>query len=80
MAWSLIHAGWMHIVLALINAHEWTMCTSFRINPFLYRPSGGANLLSREHYTLETFLIAQLLSDNGSANCELNRLCHHIFD
>ncbi|QIX01017.1 hypothetical protein AMS68_006534 [Peltaster fructicola] len=25
MAWSLIHAGWMHIVLAIFNAHEWTM-------------------------------------------------------
>ena len=26
MAWSLIHAGWMHILLAIINAHDWTMC------------------------------------------------------
>ena len=26
MAWSLIHAGWMHILLALLNAHDWTMC------------------------------------------------------
>ncbi len=26
MAWSLIHAGWMHCVLAAINAHDWTMC------------------------------------------------------
>ncbi|KAL8643906.1 MAG: hypothetical protein Q9226_008046 [Calogaya cf. arnoldii] len=25
MAWSLIHAGWMHLLLALINAHDWTM-------------------------------------------------------
>ena len=25
MAWSLIHAGWMHYVLAIINAHDWTM-------------------------------------------------------
>ena len=25
MAWSLIHAGWMHYVLAVINAHDWTM-------------------------------------------------------
>lgn len=25
MAWSLIHAGWMHYVLAVFNAHEWTM-------------------------------------------------------
>lgn len=25
MAWSLIHAGWMHWVLAIFNAHEWTM-------------------------------------------------------
>lgn len=26
MAWSLIHAAWMHILLALFNAHDWTMC------------------------------------------------------
>jgi len=25
MAWSLIHAGWMHYILAIINAHDWTM-------------------------------------------------------
>ncbi|KAF2717336.1 hypothetical protein K431DRAFT_288636 [Polychaeton citri CBS 116435] len=25
MAWSLIHAGWMHIILAIFNAHDWTM-------------------------------------------------------
>ena len=25
MAWSLIHAGWMHYLLALFNAHDWTM-------------------------------------------------------
>ena len=25
MAWSLIHAGWMHFLLAVFNAHDWTM-------------------------------------------------------
>ncbi|KAK4623691.1 Boron transporter 1 [Fulvia fulva] len=25
MAWTLIHAGWMHILLAVLNAHDWTM-------------------------------------------------------
>ena len=25
MAWALIHAGWMHYLLAIFNAHEWTM-------------------------------------------------------
>ena len=25
MAWCLIHAGWMHYILAIINAHDWTM-------------------------------------------------------
>lgn len=25
MAWSLIHSGWMHILLAIFNAHDWTM-------------------------------------------------------
>ena len=26
MAWSLIHSAWMHILLAIFNAHDWTMC------------------------------------------------------
>jgi HCO3- transporter family len=25
MAWCLIHAGWMHCLLAIMNAHDWTM-------------------------------------------------------
>lgn len=25
MAWSLIHAAWMHYILAVFNAHDWTM-------------------------------------------------------
>ncbi len=25
MAWSLIHAAWMHYLLAVFNAHDWTM-------------------------------------------------------
>lgn len=25
MAWTLIHAGWMHYLLAIFNAHDWTM-------------------------------------------------------
>ncbi|EJT70376.1 hypothetical protein GGTG_11402 [Gaeumannomyces tritici R3-111a-1] len=25
MAWSLIYAGWMHVLLAVFNAHDWTM-------------------------------------------------------
>ncbi|KAF2150667.1 hypothetical protein K461DRAFT_314630 [Myriangium duriaei CBS 260.36] len=25
MAWTLIHAGWLHILLAVFNAHDWTM-------------------------------------------------------
>ena len=25
MAWSLLHAGWMHYILAVVNAHDWTM-------------------------------------------------------
>lgn len=25
MAWSLIHAGWLHYILAIVNAHDWTM-------------------------------------------------------
>ncbi|TKX22770.1 putative HCO3 transporter family protein [Elsinoe australis] len=26
MAWTLIHAGWMNALLAMFNAHDWTMC------------------------------------------------------
>ncbi|PNS17448.1 hypothetical protein CAC42_7131 [Sphaceloma murrayae] len=26
MAWTLIHAGWMNALLAVFNAHDWTMC------------------------------------------------------
>jgi len=25
MAWTLIHAGWLHFLLAVFNAHDWTM-------------------------------------------------------
>jgi len=25
MAWSLIHSAWLHYILAIINAHDWTM-------------------------------------------------------
>jgi hypothetical protein len=25
MAWSLIHSAWMHYILAIFNAHDWTM-------------------------------------------------------
>lgn len=25
MAWTCIHAGWMHLLLAIFNAHDWTM-------------------------------------------------------
>jgi hypothetical protein len=25
MTWTLIHAGWMHYLLAIFNAHDWTM-------------------------------------------------------
>ncbi|KAI9367687.1 HCO3 transporter family-domain-containing protein [Aspergillus egyptiacus] len=25
MAWSLIHAAWLHYLLAIVNAHDWTM-------------------------------------------------------
>ncbi|CAK7219327.1 hypothetical protein SEUCBS140593_003851 [Sporothrix eucalyptigena] len=26
MAWSLIHAAWMHYLIAIFNAHDYTMC------------------------------------------------------
>ena len=25
MAWSLIHSAWLHYILAIVNAHDWTM-------------------------------------------------------
>ena len=35
-AWSLIHEGWMHYLLAIFNAHDWTMryVTNFSGNIF----------------------------------------------
>lgn len=26
MTWTLFHAAWMHLMLAIFNAHDWTMC------------------------------------------------------
>ena len=36
MSWSLIHAAWMHYLLAIFNAHDWTMCyvTTFSADIF----------------------------------------------
>ncbi|KAI9779940.1 MAG: hypothetical protein M1839_007096 [Geoglossum umbratile] len=36
IAWSCIHAGWMHYLLAIFNAHDWTMryVTSFSTEIF----------------------------------------------
>ena len=43
--------------------------TSSRRNPILSRPSWVSRMVSREHYTQETCLIAQRLPDTGIADC-----------
>lgn len=59
MAWALIHAGWMHYILAIINAHDWTMCyvTTFSteifslLNSIIYFHK-AVQELQRAHATL----------------------------
>lgn len=69
MAWSLIHAGWMHFILAGINAHDWTMCyvTTFSteifslLNSIIYFHK-AVQELQRAHDTLSfaAFLYATI--------------------
>lgn len=59
MAWALIHAGWMHYLLAIVNAHDWTMCyvTTFSteifslLNSIIYFHK-AVQELQRAHATL----------------------------
>ncbi|TKA29846.1 hypothetical protein B0A50_03210 [Salinomyces thailandicus] len=59
MAWSLIHSGWMHWLLAIFNAHDWTMlyvtefsCEVFSLlNSIIYFHK-AVQELSRAHATL----------------------------
>ncbi|KAL8790115.1 MAG: hypothetical protein Q9213_000817 [Squamulea squamosa] len=67
MAWSLIHAGWMHILLALINAHDWTMryVTTFStevfslLNSIIYFHKAVQELeRAHDHLSFAAFLYA----------------------
>ncbi|KAL8765590.1 MAG: hypothetical protein Q9209_007372 [Squamulea sp. 1 TL-2023] len=67
MAWSLIHAGWMHILLALINAHDWTMryVTTFStevfslLNSIIYFHKAVQELQrAHDHLSFAAFLYA----------------------
>lgn len=59
MAWALIHTAWMHYILAIINAHDWTMCyvTTFSteifslLNSIIYFHK-AVQELERAHATL----------------------------
>ncbi|CAK1364863.1 unnamed protein product [Cercospora beticola] len=60
MAWTLIHSGWMHILLAVFNAHDWTMlyvtefsCEIFSLlNSIIYFHK-AVQELERAHKTLD---------------------------
>lgn len=67
MAWSLIHAGWMHYLLAIFNAHDWTMkyVTHFSadifslLNSVIYFHKAAMELKrTHERTTLAAFLYA----------------------
>lgn len=69
MAWSLIHAGWMHYLLAIFNAHDWTMkyVTHFSadifslLNSVIYFHKAAMELKrTHERTTLAAFLYAIL--------------------
>ncbi|KAJ3498885.1 hypothetical protein NLG97_g783 [Lecanicillium saksenae] len=67
MAWSLIHAGWMHFLLAIFNAHDWTMqyVTHFSadifslLNSVIYFHKAALELKrTHSHASLAAFLYA----------------------
>ncbi|KAM4065143.1 HCO3- transporter family protein [Hirsutella rhossiliensis] len=67
MAWALIHAGWMHIALAVFNAHDWTMqyVTHFSadifslLNSVIYFHKAALELQrTHAHVSLAAFLYA----------------------
>lgn len=59
MAWSLIHACWMHILLAVFNAHDWTMLyvTTFSTEIF--------SLLNSVIYFHKAIQVLQRLKDTA---------------
>lgn len=67
MAWALIHAGWMHLALAVFNAHDWTMqyVTHFSadifslLNSVIYFHKAALELQrTHAHVSLAAFLYA----------------------
>ncbi|KAL9027052.1 MAG: hypothetical protein Q9196_004374 [Gyalolechia fulgens] len=67
MAWALIHAGWMHFILAVINAHHWTMryVTTFStevfslLNSIIYFHKAVQELeRAHDHLSFAAFLYA----------------------
>lgn len=67
MAWTLIHAGWMHYLLAALNAHDWTMkyVTAFStdifslLNSVIYFYKAAAELQrTRDRTEFAAFLYA----------------------
>ncbi|PHH73035.1 hypothetical protein CDD82_5682 [Ophiocordyceps australis] len=69
MAWSLIHAAWMHLALAMLNAHDWTMqyVTHFSadifslLNSVIYMHKAALELQRTHHKaSLAAFLYAIL--------------------
>lgn len=60
MTWSLIHVGWMHYLLAIFNAHDWTMqyVTHFSADIF--------SLLNSVIYFHKAALVLQRTHSNAS--------------
>ncbi|KAK4649526.1 uncharacterized protein QC761_119740 [Podospora bellae-mahoneyi] len=69
MAWSLIHSAWMHYLLAIFNAHDWTMqyVTDFSadifslLNSIIYFHKAAMELKrTHEQMPLDSFLYAMI--------------------
>lgn len=77
MAWSLIHAAWMHYLLAIFNAHDWTMqyVTTFSadifslLNSVIYFYKAGLELQrNHDHVSFSAFLYSVI---GASGTCLL---------
>lgn len=77
MAWSLIHAGWMHILLAVINAHDWTMVGL--LEAFLHPNSTVGKYVTRANPTKSSFFLIPGYLMPKSLNPKLRTvLCNNI--
>ena len=52
MAWSLIHAAWLHFALAIFNAHDWTMRYVTTFSTEIFSLLNAVQELQRAHTNL----------------------------